>query len=289
MSVLSATRDLVPALQDTPAAGQWLLLGATAAALLWLTLARRRVPAGRPARRRDPARKPSGLLLATVALALALVGAAADALLPSPGGQVPVPAGPQAPPGEPGGSSRDAPGAGATPEPPDTAGAGPPAAAGTGPLGGATPGSGAGPDASGPPAAPSGPKAAPPDRPAGEEWEITYQPDLSPEAAAVMARSAADRNPGTGPPLVVVGAGDVVLESLDPESGTAVLLNRSGHAVSLTGWSFFSPGSGLWRELPAGSLILPGDRLEVEAPRGRADVVLYDAEGTPMPRAETRG
>jgi hypothetical protein len=84
---------------------------------------------------------------------------------------------------------------------------------------------------------------------------------------------------------VVLATGEVVIESLDTAYGELVLLNLGAHAVSLQGWTLFSPATGLWCDLPRW-VLLPGSRLRVVCGRAAvesglpAGVVLYDPEGT---------
>ncbi len=140
--------------------------------------------------------------------------------------------------------------------------------------------------------------------PATAEWEFTEQPELPPSLAAAMAsaQAAADGSPAGGPE-VILGTGDVVVESFDAATGTIVLLNRSDYTVSLTGWSVrlrTPPESGAthWLDVPEGTLIAAHEHLSLifeareageaggggisEAGAGApaSQAVLYDAEGT---------
>jgi hypothetical protein len=138
---------------------------------------------------------------------------------------------------------------------------------------------------------------------AREELEFTEQPALPSDLAEVMAEAGSDPGLADSP---VLSTGDVVMESVDLAAGNITLLNRSGYAVSLDGWSILVRAAGpetgpesphLWRDLAPGTVLAPGARLEVlvdQAARAATaaspsssngvaasalEVVLYDAEG----------
>ena len=116
--------------------------------------------------------------------------------------------------------------------------------------------------------APSSEPAAPA-RPQ-EELEFTEQPALPSGLAKVMAEAGSNTGLADSP---VLDTGDVVMESADLAAGSITLLNRSGYAVSLDGWSLLvraaeasdPEGSHLWCEFAPGTVLDPGARLRVLA------------------------
>jgi hypothetical protein len=167
----------------------------------------------------------------------------------------------------------------------------PPPQLGSQPVPAQTPGTAGSPSSE--PAAPARPR---------EEFEFTEQPALPSGLAKVMAEAGSATGLADSP---VLGTGDVVMESADLAAGNVTLLNRSGYAVSLDGWSLLvraaeasdPEGLHLWRKFAPGTVLDPGARLRVlitdDLPAATAaspassgvvaasalEVVLYDAEG----------
>lgn len=97
----------------------------------------------------------------------------------------------------------------------------------------------------------------------GPEFELTFQPPLSPALAEAMAeaeRERAERHPLDGQTLAT---GEVVIESVDAGAERVLLHNRSGYAVDLSGWALFAKDTSSWCYFPEGLVLAAGARLAV--------------------------
>lgn len=120
------------------------------------------------------------------------------------------------------------------------------------------------------------------------EFEFTEQPELPPALAAVLAQAQA-RAAGAGVLAsaaggapVILETGDVVIEAVENDGRVTVLLNRSAHTVSLSGWSLLvrTPGQQgpLWCHFPESLLLLPGERIRVLAGEAARETGLEPGE-----------
>jgi len=104
----------------------------------------------------------------------------------------------------------------------------------------------------------------------GEEFEYTLQPALPPALAEAMAEAQSNPVWPTGEPgPVILATGRVRILSAGPDGHEVTLVNQSGYAVSLDGWSFLvrwgEDGPRRWCHFTGGPVLPPSAELRVLA------------------------